>query len=78
MRYLLLPLLLLAGCAGRYEPGYDYGYGYGYGPGPAYAYSDYDRGYDAPATYSDRGPYGAENCGTPERWRACPGRWRYR
>jgi hypothetical protein len=77
MRYLLLPLLLLAGCAGPY-PGNDYGYGYGYGPGPAYAFSDYDRGYDAPAYYGDRGPYGGENCGTPEQWKACPGRWRYR
>jgi len=76
MRYLLLPLLLLAGCAGPYGPGY--GYGYGYGPDPAYAYSDYDRGYGAPPYYGDRGPYGAENCGTPDQWKACPGRWRYR
>jgi hypothetical protein len=70
MRYLLLPLLLLAGCVGPYDGYYGYGPAYGPGPYPAYA-SAYPGDY-----YGDRGTYGSENCGTPEQWKACPRRWR--
>ena len=72
MRYLLLPLLLLAGCVGPYGGYYGYGPGYGPGPYPAYASGypgDFYGGYQAAPYYA---PSGSENCGTPDQWKPCP------